>query len=792
MKNHNVEVLAPAGSYDIMKAVINAGADAVYLGGDMFGARAYAGNLNKEEMIRALDYAHLRDKKIYLTVNTLLKENECTHELVDYIAPFYEAGLDACIVQDMGVFKILHSAFPDMHMHASTQMTITGEKGASILKEMGAMRIVTARELTLDEIRQIHEKCDIEIESFVHGALCYCYSGQCLLSSMNGTRSGNRGRCAQACRLDYSVVNNDKVINDSKSSYPLSPKDMCALDILPDIIDAGVYSMKIEGRMKNVTYAAGVTSIYRKYTDMYLENGRKGYRVSQEDKNMLLDIFNRGSFTSGYYNSEKGKNMMSLSRPNHMGVKALQVVKNDNGRILFKALTDINPQDVFEIDSDNAYTSGDSYKKGSTFTVNLSRKLPLYKDRIIYRMKNGSVTKEIAEKYASQAGTLKKPVNMLFTAECGKPMKLELEACNTKVSVFGASAEIAGKQPATVESCIKNLSKLGNTDFTAGKITADIGTNVFVPVSILNDLRRKGIEKLTETILDKYRRQTVDESVYNVCKASSKDISGTVNDSIHDGKYRTSVYLKTKGQLKSYILSGLNNDNVYADFRLFDDDECRKNIKKLADSQNVTAALPYIITQSQNRIFGSLIENIRSCNIEMFLVRNLEEIGCLGNLGQKTGFVPKIVTDAGLYCWNSFSVLQLRDIISVCGCELTRITLPYELNYKEMNMVNYGVPTEFVAEGFVPVMISKQCVRKTYGLCDHNNGIIYLNNKRSGTYMVESVCSFCHSVMYSAKRIDVGYDSSLLEEINPDYIRKDYDNMHDETAWTGHYAVGVE
>ncbi len=360
MKNHNVEVLAPAGSYDIMKAVINAGADAVYLGGDMFGARAYAGNLNKEEMIRALDYAHLRDKKIYLTVNTLLKENECTHELVDYIAPFYEAGLDACIVQDMGVFKILHSAFPDMHMHASTQMTITGEKGASILKEMGAMRIVTARELTLDEIRQIHEKCDIEIESFVHGALCYCYSGQCLLSSMNGTRSGNRGRCAQACRLDYSVVNNDKVINDSKSSYPLSPKDMCALDILPDIIDAGVYSMKIEGRMKNVTYAAGVTSIYRKYTDMYLENGRKEYHVSQEDKNMLLDIFNRGSFTSGYYNSEKGKNMMSLSRPNHMGVKALQVVKNDNGRILFKALIDINPQDVFEIDSDNAYTSGDS------------------------------------------------------------------------------------------------------------------------------------------------------------------------------------------------------------------------------------------------------------------------------------------------------------------------------------------------------------------------------------------------------------------------------------------------
>ena len=394
MKNHNVEVLAPAGSYDIMKAVINAGADAVYLGGDMFGARAYAGNLNKEEMIRALDYAHLRDKKIYLTVNTLLKENECTHELVDYIAPFYEAGLDACIVQDMGVFKILHSAFPDMHMHASTQMTITGEKGASILKEMGAMRIVTARELTLDEIRQIHEKCDIEIESFVHGALCYCYSGQCLLSSMNGTRSGNRGRCAQACRLDYSVVNNDKVINDSKSSYPLSPKDMCALDILPDIIDAGVYSMKIEGRTK-YRYAAKVTSIYRKYTDMYLAKMDEK-DINDRRKIRICLIYLTGVHLQLDTTTVKKERTHDRCRPSHMGVKALPGVKMIMGRILFKALTDINPQDVFEIDSDNAYIQVVIHKKGSTFTVNLSRKLPLYKDRIIYRMKNGSVQKEIA------------------------------------------------------------------------------------------------------------------------------------------------------------------------------------------------------------------------------------------------------------------------------------------------------------------------------------------------------------------------------------------------------------
>lgn len=248
--NKKVEVLAPAGSYEIMEAVINAGADAVYLGGDSFGARAFAGNLNKEELLKAIDYAHIRDRKIYLTVNTLLKEHELGTQLIEYLKPFYEAGLDAVIVQDMGVFKLIREHFPDMPIHASTQMTITGAEGAKILENLHATRVVTARELKLDEIKAIHNSCNIEIESFVHGALCYCYSGQCLLSSMNGGRSGNRGRCAQPCRMEYDVYDSDgSMPESSEGRYVLSPKDMCAIKILPDIIDAGVYSLKIEGRM---------------------------------------------------------------------------------------------------------------------------------------------------------------------------------------------------------------------------------------------------------------------------------------------------------------------------------------------------------------------------------------------------------------------------------------------------------------------------------------------------------------------------------------------------------------
>ena len=333
--NYNrIEVLAPAGSLEICKAVINAGAVAVYLGGDMFGARAYAGNLNNEEMLEALDYAHRAGCRIYLTVNTLLKHKEIEGQLISYIRPFYEHGLDAVIVQDLGVMRLIKKHFPDMDIHASTQMTQTGSLGAKLLWDMGAERVVTSREMTLTEIAQLHKDCpDMEIESFVHGAMCYCYSGQCLMSSFRGGRSGNRGRCAQPCRLSYKVYDNDSQINDKDNSFALSPKDMCDLPILPDIIEAGVYSLKIEGRMKNVTYAAYVTSVYRHYVDEYIKYGRKGYKVTKKDIDNLCDIYNRGSFTTGFYNSKKGKEMMSYERPNHRGSEALKVVSNDKGRV---------------------------------------------------------------------------------------------------------------------------------------------------------------------------------------------------------------------------------------------------------------------------------------------------------------------------------------------------------------------------------------------------------------------------------------------------------------------------
>ena len=306
-----MELLAPAGSMEILKAVIDAGADAVYLGGDQFGARAYANNFSKEELVEALDYAHLRGKKIYLTVNTLLKNQEI-NKLREYLLPFYENGLDAVLVQDFGALAKIHEWFPDMEIHTSTQMTVTGTEGVRFLQQYGVTRVVMAREVSIAEMKKIHEETGIEIEAFVHGALCYCYSGQCLFSSLLGGRSGNRGRCAQPCRLPYTVMDEHKK-KLKEESYILSLKDFCSLHALREMYEAGVYSLKIEGRMKQQSYAAGVTSIYRKYVDAALSDST--FNVPKEDDIKLNSYGNRCGFTDGYLYKHNDKNMITYEKP---------------------------------------------------------------------------------------------------------------------------------------------------------------------------------------------------------------------------------------------------------------------------------------------------------------------------------------------------------------------------------------------------------------------------------------------------------------------------------------------
>ena len=444
MKQRQVEVLAPAGSFESMKAAIAAGADAVYIGGSQFGARAYADNLDEDHMLEAINYAHLHGASLYMTVNTLVKEKELD-SLFDYLNPYYMAGLDAVIVQDMGVFTYIREHFPDLDIHASTQMTITGAEGASLLKKMGASRVVTARELSLEEIARIHREVGVEIESFVHGALCYCYSGQCLLSSLIGGRSGNRGRCAQPCRLPYDVRKDGHSCQPRDERYVMSLKDLCVLDILPDILEAGVYSLKIEGRMKSPRYTAGVVSIYRKYVDRYLKSGRKGYHVDPRDKKILLDLFDRGGFTDGYYVQHNGRDMVAL--------KEKPAFRQGN-------------QELFEY-LDAAY-------------VNAELKEPV----------TGSLVVEEG-----------KPVSLVLSC-------IDPDGENVTVQTEGTVVMTAQNQPMAEDKLRKQIQKTGNTPFQFTDLTISTVGNVFLPVQALNELRSKSLEKLERELLGKYRRES--------------------------------------------------------------------------------------------------------------------------------------------------------------------------------------------------------------------------------------------------------------------------------------------
>ena len=445
------ELLAPAGSVETMYAAFAAGADAVYIGGSRFGARAYADNAESESLLDAIDYAHLHGKKLYLTVNTLLKEQEMD-ELYEYLLPFYRQGLDAVIVQDFGVFRRVREWFPDLAIHASTQMIMSGELSAEKLKELGATRIVTPRELSLGEIRSIHKSCDLEIESFVHGALCYCYSGQCLFSSIAGGRSGNRGRCAQPCRMAYSVEQNGKVILPQQKGYILSPKDLCTIEILPKLIEAGVYSLKIEGRMKKPEYTAGVVSIYRKYLDRYLANPKATYRVSEADKKHLLGLFNRKGFTDGYYTRHNGTSMITYTAPD------------------FRA-----GEDVF-LEKIRTDYIGTKLKENIKGTVK------------IYQGKPAILS-----------------VTAAAACEDGHVSVLQ----EKEITVSAGMVQEAKSRPLTKEAIQKQMEKLGDTDFSWESLIIETDEASFCPVGVLNELRRTGVQSIKDELLKVWHRESV-------------------------------------------------------------------------------------------------------------------------------------------------------------------------------------------------------------------------------------------------------------------------------------------
>lgn len=572
-------------------AAINAGADAVYMGGSRFGARAYADNPQEDHFLEAIDYAHLHGRRLYMTVNTLVKEGEMG-QLTDFLKPCYQQGLDAVIVQDLGVFSLIREYFPDLPIHASTQMTVTGYRSARLLKKMGAVRVVTARELSFEEIARIRKQADIEVESFVHGALCYCYSGQCILSSLIGGRSGNRGRCAQPCRLPYTAEGTGKVQTgkagkkdgrQQKGEYLMNLKDLCTLDILPDILEAGVYSLKIEGRMKSPRYTAGVVQIYRKYVDRYLDCGRDGYCVEPEDKRLLLELFDRGGFTEGYYRRNNGKNMIALG-------------EKPAFRQVDQGFFDYLDQEF----------------------VNKKLQEPV-KARLIVR--EGE------------------PVLLELTADCQKNFRenqereageLAGEGEYNRLCVSGSVVQIAKNQPMTEERLLKQINKTGDSPFYFSELTAEVSGNCFLPVQELNELRRKGLEKLRQRRLEPYRRMEKLEVLAG--RKEKVKAAGTFRKETRRSaelRERMHVFLEEPEGLAA-VLSHPDVDEVCLDACGFSAEGWKKAVEECRRAGKACGLiLPHIFRQKAEQYFTEHIQVLKEAGFDELILRSMEELSLI-------------------------------------------------------------------------------------------------------------------------------------------------------------------
>ena len=496
---NKVEVLAPAGSMESLYAAINKGADAIYLGGNKFSARAYASNFDNDNMIKAIDYAHSYNIKVYVTLNTILKENEI-EEAVKYVGFLYEIGVDALIIQDVGLLKRIGEEFKDFELHASTQLTVHNGEAALYFKDKGFHRIVLSRELSLDEIRYISKDLAIETEMFVHGALCISYSGQCLMSSIIGGRSGNRGRCAQPCRMEYTLKGEK---TGEKRGYLLSPKDMCTIEDVNEVINTGTYSLKIEGRMKRAEYVAGVVDNYRKAVDKALFNSKYD---SQAGKRQLLQLFNRSGFTKAFLQKDTGKDMMSYNSPKNAGVPLGKV--DNNGEVILKE--DIKLGDGVRY-RDKGFTlskillNGKEVKEGKrgdkvkVFPIDYKKGDELFK----------SLNKELFDELEGYLKPFYKkiPLEAKVNFEVDKPFSLEVTYKGKDYKFLGEVVQKAEKRPLDKERIEEALKKSGDVPFKFDKVNFESFEDGFLRVSDLNNLRRDALESIAKAISKSYRRR---------------------------------------------------------------------------------------------------------------------------------------------------------------------------------------------------------------------------------------------------------------------------------------------
>lgn len=705
------ELLAPAGDPECFEAAINAGADAVYAGAEQFSARAYAGNLTSEDFISGIRKAHLHNVSVYLTLNTLINTNEY-EEAYAMVRPLYESGLDGIIVQDPGLISMLREAFPDLKLHASTQMSIMNSYGALLMRDQGFTRIVPARELTLPEVRHIKEESGLEIECFIHGAMCYSYSGLCLMSSMIGGRSGNRGRCAGTCRLPFDALSSGRPVDDRRrpgDSYPLSMKDMCTLDILPQLMDAGIDSFKIEGRMKSPEYVAGVTAMYRRYMDMYLEHPQE-YMISDEDRRRLNSLYIRTDISSGYYGGSKGRSLITLDSPGYNGNDEAYVSSIHDKYVHECGRPEVSMSAYIHANEPAVMTASFGYTAVSVTgdTVDEAIKAPLKEEDINTRlMKSGESGFNVTETDTDLGSGSFMPVAALN--------KLRRQALNDLADRMIEDNGYAAHRYADSYTNTVHTGNRGPVPNPETDVLVTTREQLDAVISATDDGARFG-------------RLYIDYGLSHVLKSDER---------VHEliGQGISELYLSLPAVMRDRIIRGDGCDDKGEAHRLYDDLERIVN----GDAQ-----------------------------VSGVLVHTIDELGfAINHFPGKS-----IVTDAHIYAHNPHTASYLSSLPGVtgytCPYELNRRDLEELKNDTESTLVIYGYIPMMISAGCVYKTYDRCMLKKSSRSSrdsDTNGSSLVLRDRKGMLFPVMADCRICTNKIYNERPLCL-YDTVKKEKLS--------------------------
>ena len=707
MEERKIELLAPAGNVESFKAAVNAGADAIYMGLGKHNARVMAKNFTLQDYIECIKYAHIRDVKVYLTLNTLLLDEEI-EEAMNMLMTLYENGLDAVILQDIGLASIIHKVMPDLPMHASTQMSVYSLEQVKFLEEMGFKRVVLARELTLEEVKYIASNTTLEIEEFVHGALCVCLSGQCLLSLAIGTRSANRGACAQPCRMKYSLLNsNNEVIE--KNTYLLSKKDIFGLDSLDKIINSNITSLKVEGRNKTPEYVALVISLYRKYIDMYNKTGE--VKVSKEDEKNLLQIFNRNGKSDGYLNGIRYKNSITTLSPKNTGLYLGEVIEKKGKLVKIKLNEDIELHDGVEIYCKNEVVSSlvtcikneklklinSKVESGNIVYIGDFKSENIKKNDKVYKTSSYSLNSSVATRYL-QKNIRKRNLVLNINIKENSPITLSV-IINNQMYTYNTNIlpEKAMNKEITMENIEQTFSKTQDYGIAFSKVVGYIQKGLFVKVATLNEIRRNFVEKIEKKLCTNRDvsdcasrlKEALDVSKYSqIANANKQNILSvyTYNKEImYDVEYNKKYNLnldRIDFQINEYI----NNEN---------------DIFHKYSKYNLGVSIPNFTLNNLDRYINGNIERLLKKGIKTIILGSFRYLDLILKLKQKYEFT--LVADYPFNVTNIYSAIFLKNL----GFDY--ISPAFDSTPDQTSNISKYIPIELV-DDYITVMTSRYCM----------------------------------------------------------------------------------